>query len=147
MIDEDGRQLLHRLKDEDSWLGKIGIAKRDDLEKRIEDKNVAKESARVKAVEDRLALEEANTDRARVGIFDPSEEEVEANRRRMEEAERGEDEGALDPRIGVFARAATTGEEKKEGSSVSWLGWLSSWKSGEQKQVEADLAAQVKENK
>jgi len=65
----------------------------------------------------------------------------------MEEAERGEDEGALDPRIGVFARSAMTGEEKKEGSSVSWFGWLSGWKRGEQKLVEAELAAQVKENK
>ena len=72
---------------------------------------------------------------------------MEANRRRREEAEREEDEEALDPRIGVFARAATTRGEIKEGSSVSWLGWLSNWRNGGRKEVDAEFPAQVTENK
>ena len=82
-------------------------------------------------------------DRARVGIFDPSDKTVEENRRRREEAEREDDEASLDPRIGVFSRTM----EKKEGGGGSWFGWLGDWKSGEQKQVEAELAAKGEENK
>ena len=131
VIDADGRQLLHRLKDEDSWLGAGGIQKRENLEKKIEEKQVASEIARVKAEEERLASEKTNTDRSRVGIYDPDPSVVEANRRRREEMEKPEDEQSLDPRIGVFYR--NKGESK---SSTSWFGWLN-WNTGEHKQVEA----------
>jgi len=125
--------LLHRLKDEDSWLGRLGISKREDLSKKIEDKKAAEEAAAIKAEQDRLALEAANTDRTRIGIFDPSDEVVEANRRRLEEMQKVEDEKTLDPRVSVFYRDA--GEKKN-----SWFGWVN-WKTGEQKQVEAAEAA------
>jgi hypothetical protein len=89
-----------------------------------------------------LALEKANMDRSRVGIFDPADKTVEQNRRWREEAEREEDEASLDPRIGVFARTL----ERKDGGG-SWFGWFGGWKSGEQKQVEAELAAKIEEKK
>src|SRR5271163_28356 len=92
VIDETGKQLLHRLKDEDSWLGKLGIQRREDLSKKIEDKKAAEEAAAIKAEQDRLALEAANMDRTRIGIFDPSDEVVEANRRRLEEMQKVDDE-------------------------------------------------------
>ena len=82
-------------------------------------------------------MEKANTDRSRVGIYDPDASVVEANRRRKEEMEKPEDVGSLDPRVGVFYR--DRGENK---SGSSWFGWLN-WKTGEQKQVEA----QAKEGK
>ena len=126
------------MKDEDSWLGEGGIQKRENLEKKIEGKQVAAELARVKAEEDRLVLEKANTDRSRVGIYDPDASVVEANRRRKEEMAKPEDETSLDPRVSVFYRDG--GKENKSGSS--WFGWLN-WKTGEQKQVEA----QAKEGK
>ena len=94
------------------------------MEKKIEEKQVASEIARVKAEEERLALEKTNTDRSRVGIYDPDPSVVEANRRRREEMEKPEDEQSLDPRIGVFYR--NKGESK---SSTSWFGWLN-WKTG-----------------
>jgi hypothetical protein len=94
-------------------------------------------------VEERLTLEKANMDTSRVGIFDPADKTVEENQRRREEAEREEDEASLDPRIAVFARTL----EKKEGGGSSWFGWLGGWKSGEQKQVEAELAGKIDENK
>jgi hypothetical protein len=120
---------LHRLKDEDSWLGDSGIQKREDLAKKIEEKHVAAEIAVVKAEEERLALEKANVDAARVGIYDPAESVVEMNRRRREEMERVEDERTLDPRVGVFYR--DTGDKK-----AKWFEWWN-WKSGEEKQAEA----------
>ena len=120
---------MHRLKDEDSWLGERGIKKREDLTKRIEEKVLATETEKIKAEHDRLELERTNTDITRVGIFDPEEKIVEANRRRKEEMEQPEDEKNLDPRVGVFYR----GREKSESS---WFGWLN-WKTGEKKQVEA----------
>jgi hypothetical protein len=86
-----------------------------------------------KAEAERLALEAANTDRTRVGIFDVDAETAERNRRRREEERKVEKEGTLDPRVGVFYRARD-GEEKTE--KGSWFGWMN-WKSGEQKQVEA----------
>jgi len=133
VIDEDGRQLLHRLKDEDSWLGSSGIQKRENLAKIMEQKQLAAEAAAKKAEEDRLALERENMDRTRVGIYDPAEDVVAANRRRREEMEKVEDEKSLDPRVGVFYR--DVGERKRE----SWFSWI--WKSGEEKQVEAEKAA------
>lgn len=140
MIDADGRQLLHRLKDEDSWLGSSGIQKRENLAKKIEEKQLAAEAAAVKAKEERLALERENTDRTRVGIFDPDVKVVEENRRRKEEMENPDDEESLDPRIGVFYR----GREGKGGSSSSsWFGWMN-WKTGEQKQVEAAQTEEAK---
>jgi hypothetical protein len=137
VIDVDGRQLLHRLKDEDSWLGEKGIQKREDLENRIEDKKIAAEAAATKAVEERLALEKANTDRTRVGIFDPNAAVVDANMRRKEEMNQPDDESTLDPRVGVFYR------DKGEKKESSWFGWLN-WKTGEAKQVEAEQAKQAK---
>jgi hypothetical protein len=79
-------------------------------------------------------LEEENMDRTRVGIYAPADDIVEANRRRIEEMKKVEDEAALDPRVGVFYRG-----EKKTGSS--WFGWLTG-KTGEEKQVEAAREAQ-----
>lgn len=66
-----------------------------------------------------------------MGIFDPDSSVVEANRRRIEEMGKPEDEGSMDPRVGVFYR--DRGENK---SGSSWFGWLN-WKTGEQKQVDA----------
>jgi hypothetical protein len=124
------------LKDEDSWLGGRGIGKREELAKKIEEKNVALEVAVKKAEEDRLALEAENTDRTRVGIFDPSNQVVEANLRRMEEMRKIEDEGNLDPRVGVFYR-----NKEKSGSWFSWM----TWKTGEQRQVEVEQSKQSKD--
>lgn len=135
MIDADGRQLLHRLKGEDSWLGQKGIQKREDLAQRIEEKHAAAEAAVIKAEEERLRLEAENVDRTRVGIYDPGKETLEANRRRIEEMKKVEDEASLDPRVAVFYRG-----EKKSGSS--WFGWLTG-KTGEEKQVEAAQEAQA----
>jgi hypothetical protein len=134
VIDEDGRQLLHRLQGEDSWLGQKGVEKREALEQRLEQKQIeAQESAR-KAEEERLALEQANTDRARVGIFDPDPAVVERNRRRREEMEKLEDEKSMDPRVNVFYR-----NSKEQSGFSSWFGWLN-WKTGEEKQLEAERA-------
>jgi hypothetical protein len=100
------------------------------LAKRIDEKQVAAEAAAAKAVQDRLELEKANTDRTRVGIYDPDPKIVETNQKRKEEMKRPDDEATLDPRVGVFYR--TRGEK----SGSSWFGWLN-WKTGEQKQAEA----------
>jgi hypothetical protein len=81
-------------------------------------------------------LEQENVDKSRVGVFDPRPEVVERNRRRREEMERPEDEGSLDPRVGVFYR--DKGERKGKG----WFDWV--WgKTGEERQVEAATAAAV----
>ena len=127
MIDEDGRQLLHRLKDEDSWLGDKGVQRREDLAKRIEEKHLASIAAGKKAEQERLQLERENVDRTRVGIFDVDPEIAERNRRRKEEEQKPEDVEKLDPRVAVFYR----GRESKGG----WFGWMN-WKSVERKQVE-----------
>ena len=140
MIDEDGRQLLHRLKDEDSWLGDRGVQKREDLAKRIEEKQVAAVAAAKEAETERLRLEQENMDRTRIGIFDVDAETAERNRRRKEEEEKVEDERKLDTRVGVFYRGR--GESKDGGGGYGgggWFGWLG-WKTGEQKQVEAAQA-------
>jgi hypothetical protein len=84
-----------------------------------------------KAEQEKVALEQANTDRTRVGIFDPDPEVVARNRRQREEMEKVEDETAMDPRVNIFYRNS----EEKSGLS-SWFGWLN-WKTGEQKQAEA----------
>src|SRR5208282_239884 len=131
----------HRLKDEDSWLGSSGIQKRENLTKKIEEKQLAVEAAAIKAEQERLSLEKENTDRTRVGVFDPDSKVVEANIRRKEEMNQPEDEGSLDPRVGVFYRGGK--KEDSSSSSSSWFGWMN-WKTGEQKQVEA---AQAKEEK
>jgi hypothetical protein len=123
---------MHRLQGEDSWLGSSGIQKRENLAKKIEEKAVAAEKAAAKAEEDRLAMEKANTDATRVGIFDVDPAIAEANRRQREEMEKIEDEKTLDPRVGVFYR--DRGEKKN-----SWFGWWNV-KSGEEKQVEAAAA-------
>lgn len=107
------------------------------MAKKIEDKQIAAEAATAKAVEERLASEKANTDRTRVGIFDPKSTIVEANRRREEEMNQPDDEATLDPRVGVFYR--DRGEKKES----SWFGWLN-WKTGETKQVEAEQVKQAK---
>ena len=133
VIDEDGRQLLHRLQDEDSWLGQKGVEKREALEQRIEQKHIAAKEAARKAEEERLALEAANTDRTRIGIFDPDKSVIERNRRKKEEMEKVMDEKTMDPRVNVFYRK--TGEEKS--GLASWFSWFNT-KTGEQKQVEAE---------
>ena len=130
VIDEEGRQLLHRFKDEDSWLGERGITKREELSQRIEQKTLVADASAKKAAQDKLELEERNTDRARVGIFDPSKEVLASNLRKTEEMEKVEDETSLDPRVGVFYR--DRGEKK------GWFEWL--WKTGEKQQVEATQA-------
>jgi hypothetical protein len=129
---------MHRLQGEDSWLGSSGIQKREKLAKKIEEKVAAAEATAAKAEEERLALEAANMDRTRVGIFEPAVEIVEANQRRKEEREKVEDESTLDPRVGVFYR--NKGEKK---ISSSWFGWWGS-KTGEQEQVEAAQASASK---
>ena len=122
---------MHRLQDEDSWLGEKGIEKREVLGHKIEQKQIEAQEAARRAEEERLALEQANTDRTRVGIFDPDPEVIERNRRRQEEMQNIEDEKTMDPRVNVFYRKA----EEKSGSS--WFSWFTG-KTGEQKQVEAE---------
>ena len=78
-------------------------------------------------------------DRTRIGIFDVDAETAERNRRQREEEQKVEEEGKLDPRVGVFYRGRG---ERKDGGAGGWFGWLG-WKSGEQKQVEAAAAAQT----
>jgi hypothetical protein len=124
------------LKDEDSWLGSSGIQKRENLAKKIEEKQIATEMAAKKAEEGRLRLEQQNTDRTRVGVFDPDVKIVEENRRRKEEMQKPEEEGQLDPRVSVFYRRR---EGKGEASSSSWFGWMN-WKTGEQKESKAEPA-------
>ena len=130
--------MLHRLQDEDSWLGQSGVQKREALEQRIEHKQIEAAEAAKRAEEERLALEQANTDRTRVGIFDPDKSVIERNRRRKEQMEQIEDEKTMDPRVGVFYR----GNEGKSRLS-SWFSWLD-WKTGEEKQVEAEQANRSK---
>jgi hypothetical protein len=129
---------MHRLQGEDSWLGSSGIQKREKLAKEIEEKAAAAETAAAKAEEERLALEAANMDRTRLGIFDPAVEIVEANQRRKEEGEKVENENTLDPWVGVFYR--NKGEKK---SSSSWFGWWGS-NTGEQEKVEAKQSSASK---
>jgi hypothetical protein len=124
---------LHRLKDEDSWLGVQGIQKRETLAEKIEEKKVASALAAQKAEKEQLRLERENVDRTRVGVFDPAPEVVERNRRRRREMEQPEDEASLDPRVGVLYR--DKGGRGKKG----WFEWLSG-KTGEERQVEAAAA-------
>ena len=119
MIDEDGRQLLHRLQDEDSWLGAKGIQRREALASRIEEKQTAADIAARKAEEERLRIEAENTDRSRIGIFDPDAAIVERNRKRKEEMEQIEDGTKLDLTVSVFHRT----EKKDSGSSPHGVGW------------------------
>lgn len=97
---------------------------------------MAAESAAEKARFDKLALEEVNTDRTRLGIFDPDAAVIEANRKRKEDMEKPDDEGTVDPRVGVFY-------QDREKRSASWFGWLN-WKTGEAKQVEAQQSKEAK---
>ena len=64
---------------------------------------------------------------------------MQENRLRKEEMEKAEDEGQLDPRVGVFYR----GKEGKGEASPSWFGWLN-WKTGEQKQAKPEQAKEAK---
>ena len=107
------------------------------MAKKIEEKKAAAEVLAAKAEQERLTLEKKNTDRARVGIYDPDAKVVEENRRRKEEMEQPEDDSTLDPRVGVFYR------DRSEKSGSSWFSWLN-WKTGEQKQVEAAKSKEVK---
>ena len=132
----DGRQLLHRLQDEDSWLGKKGIEKREELTEKVERKGIEAEERREKEKEKLLRMEKENMDRTRIGIFDPDPAVIEQNRRRKEEMERIEDEETLDHRVDVFRRTA---------QDKSWFNWL--FKTGEQKQVEQQQQQQQQETK
>ena len=136
----DGRQLLHRLQDEDAWLGEKGISKREKLASKIEEKETLKEQAIRLALEEKVRMENQNMDKSRIGIFDPDVKTVERNKKLQQELHKVEDEKELDPRINIFQRAT-----KENTDSSSWFNWFS-FKSRKQKQVEAEQEESKKVN-